>query len=153
MDKQLVITGNEPDGNLTSPIVALIQFYRAFNQRNMGLMATNWNNNDESVMSNPLGGIKRGWREISLVYDKIFNGPAEVYVEFYDFQIIETGEMFFAAGRERGYFKTEDVEISLAIRTSRIFMKDSAQWKQVHHHGSIEDPELLAAYQNVVLKL
>jgi hypothetical protein len=102
-------------------------------------------------MDNPLGGIKRGWNEISEVYSKIFSGPAEVYVEYYDYTIHESAEMFYAVGRERGYFKLNAEKINLAIRTSRIFKLIGSNWKQVHHHGSIEDPKLLERYQNAVI--
>jgi hypothetical protein len=44
-----------------------------------------------------------------------------------------------------------DVEIKLAIRTSRIYKRVEDGWKQVHHHGSIEDPQLLEQYQSAVL--
>ena len=59
--------------------------------------------------------------------------------------------MFYAVGRERGYFRLGGEEIALAIRTSRIFQKNDGRWRQVHHHGSIEDPQLLAKYQAAVL--
>jgi len=42
-------------------------------------------------------------------------------------------------------------EITLAIRTSRIFEKVDGLWKQVHHHGSIEDAELLSKYPGAVM--
>jgi len=112
------------------------------------MMSRNWHQSDEVAMDNPLGGIKRGWHEIKEVYEKIFNGPAEVYVEFHDYTIHETHEIFYAVGRERGYFKLEGDEINLAIRTSRIFKRVGQVWQQVHHHGSIEDPQLLARYQS-----
>jgi hypothetical protein len=72
-------------------------------------------------------------------------------VEYFDYTIHETTEMFYAVGRERGYFRCGDTEIALAIRTSRIFRRSEGRWRQVHHHGSIEDPRLLAAYQAAVL--
>jgi hypothetical protein len=58
--------------------------------------------------------------------------------------------MFYAVGRERGYFRLGDKEITLAIRTSRIYRKIDGLWQQVHHHGSIEDPQLLERYQAAV---
>lgn len=59
--------------------------------------------------------------------------------------------MFYAVGRERGYFQFGDEEIALAIRTSRIFQKLGGRWRQVHHHGSIEAPQLLGKYQSAVM--
>jgi hypothetical protein len=147
---QTAITGKEKFEDLSKPYQALAQFYNAFNNRNMTEMSRNWLQSSEIAMDNPLGGIKRGWDEIKLVYEKIFNGPAEVYVEYYDYTIHETSNMFYAVGRERGYFKIGADEITLAIRTSRIFKRVDGIWKQVHHHGSIENPELLLRYQNAV---
>lgn len=144
------ITGKENQGDLSSPYQALVQFYRAFNSRDMQMMLENWAQSDEIAMDNPLGGIKRGLAEIQPVYERIFSGPAEVYVEYYDYTIHETAEMFYAVGRERGYFRLGGEEIQLAIRTSRIFRKNNGRWRQVHHHGSIEDPQLLAMYQTAV---
>ena len=51
---------------------------------------------------------------------------------------------------ERGEFRQGDAVVPLAIRTSRIYRLIAGQWKQVHHHGSIDDPELLARYQSAV---
>ena len=148
---QEAITGREEQGQLISPHHALVQFYCAFNTADLQIMSENWAQSDDTAMDNPLGGIKRGWNEIQSVYEQIFNGPAEVYVEYYDYTIHETTEMFYTIGRERGYFRLDDEEITLAIRTSRIFRKIGGHWKQVHHHGSIEDPKLLSRYQSAVM--
>lgn len=148
---QTPITGDEDQGNLSLPYQALVQFYYAFNHRDIKTMADNWAQSEETAMDNPLGGIKRGWDEIRLVYERIFNGPARVYVEYYDYTIHPTDEMFYAVGRERGYFRLGENEVKLAIRTSRVFKKIDGRWKQVHHHGSIDDPELLTRYQTTVL--
>ena len=143
------ITGQETDATSEQHAV-LTQFYRAFNCRDLDLMRANWLDGDDITMDNPLGGIKRGWREIGPVYEKLFNGPARVYVEFYDYSLHETPGMFYAVGCERGRFERDGETIDLAIRTSRIFLRVEA-WRQVHHHGSIDDPELLARYQQAVL--
>jgi len=152
---QTPITGNEDQdasgSDMGSPFRALVQFYHAFNNGDMEEMSLNWEQSEDIAMDNPLGGIKRGWHEIASVYEKIFNGPAEVYVEYYDYTIHEYGEVFYAVGRERGYFQSGDIRVDLAIRTSRIFHRVGATWRQTHHHGSIEDPQLLAAYQSAVM--
>ena len=147
---QQPITGTESQGQLSSPYQALVQFYRAFNTCDLHLMAENWSREEGIAMDNPLGGIRRGWPEIRSVYESIFTSSAEVYVEFYDYTLHETTEIFYAVGRERGYFRLKGDEIALAIRTSRIFRKEDGLWRQVHHHGSIEDPQLLDRYQKGV---
>ena len=148
--EQAYITGRENKKGLTAPVKALSEFYDAFNNQDMEKMAKNWAQTEEIVMNNPIGGIKRGWEEIRAVYERIFNGPARVYVEFYDYTVHETGEVFYAIGREKGEFRIGETVIRLAIRTSRIYRLIDRQWRQVHHHGSIDDPELLTRYQKAV---
>lgn len=145
------ITGREPLTDLNEPYQALFQFYYAFNNRDLEIMSENWNQSDEIAMDNPLGGIKRGWNEIKQVYEKIFYGSARVYVELYDYTIHTSKEMFYVVGREQGYFQLDNTKIDLMIRTSRIFRNINKRWKQVHHHGSIDNPELLKRYQSAVL--
>lgn len=129
---------------------ALQEFYTAFNSKNFELMEKNWLHSDEIAMDNPLGGIKRGWDEIKTVYERIFTGQADVYVEFYDYTIVTLEGGFCAIGRERGYVKVKDEKLDLAIRTSRVYKLVEGQYKQIHHHGSIENPILLEQYQNLV---
>ncbi|MBY0482138.1 MAG: nuclear transport factor 2 family protein [Chitinophagaceae bacterium] len=145
------INGSEYNQNTTEEKI-LSAFYKAFNTRNLQLMEDSWLNTDEVSMDNPIGGIRRGWEEIRSGYDKIFHGNTEVFVEFYDYSVHRTEKMFFATGRERGYFKSGELEIPLAIRTSRIFVLIDGNWKQIHHHGSIDNPELLKKYQEAILK-
>jgi len=145
------ITGKEcPDVNPSEPIAALIEFYHAFNNRDLELISKNWKQSDEASMSNPLGGVKRGWNSIKEVYSNIFNGNAKVYVEFYDYSIHHSGMIFCVVGRERGFFQSKGHKIDLLIRTSRIYRMDCGRWHQIHHHGSIDNPKLLAAYQDAV---
>jgi ketosteroid isomerase-like protein len=113
-------------------------------------MESKWEHSSDIAMNNPLSGIMRGWDEIRSVYARIFGGPAEVYVEYYDYTVHVHGGLFYAVGRERGRFTKDGNSIELAIRTSRIFRNTTDGWKQVHHHGSIEDSELLDRYQRAV---
>jgi len=147
----LPVTGKESPLNISTPLCALSNFYKAFNDRNFGMMQENWLQTEEASMSNPLGGIKRGWFEIESVYKKIFTGPANVYVEFYDYSIHAGDSMFVAVGRERGDLKMNNKTIELAIRTSRIYILHEEKWKQIHHHGSMDNPELLDRYQKILL--
>lgn len=129
---------------------ALQEFYTAFNTKSFEMMQDNWLNSEEIAMDNPLGGIKRGWDDIKTVYQRIFTGKANVYVEFYDYTIVTLEGGFCAIGRERGYVEVDNTRLELAIRTSRVYKLVNGTYKQIHHHGSIEDPKLLEQYQNLV---
>jgi ketosteroid isomerase-like protein len=146
------ITGREDVVDRSLPIHALSEFYHAFNNRDLDLTARNWDTSDVAVMDNPLGGISRGWPAIRAVYEKLFTGPNRVQVEFWDYSIIETTDCFIAVGRERGTLRTPDgAALELRIRTSRVFRRSAdGEWRQVHHHGSMDDPDLLRAYQSAV---
>jgi ketosteroid isomerase-like protein len=145
---EAAITGMECAESGT-PFGALSEFYRAFNNRNLELMRKNWHP-DECVLDNPLGGIRRGWAEIEPLYQRLFSGDARVKVVFFDYTLHQGGELFCAAGRERGTFEKGGERLDLAIRTTRIYRLVGGRWRQIHHHGSIEEPDLLARYQAVV---
>ena len=144
------ITGDEDLGDRSRPSHALAEFYQAFNTRNLALMADNWDGSDDAAMDNPVGGITRGWAAIRAVYERIFRSPARVRVEFYDYTLHVGDEVFYAVGRERGRFEAAGGALDLAIRTTRIFRRVGGRWRQVHHHGSIDDPVLLERYQRAV---
>lgn len=144
------ITGLEGTIDPREPEGALAEFYRAFNGRALTLMERNWAASAEISMDNPLGGICRGWEEIRAVYDRIFASPARVTVALHEYTIHRFGETFLAVGREYGAFLAGEVSFSLELRTSRLFVDAGDRWRQIHHHGSVEDPELLARYQAAV---
>jgi len=144
------ITGREDLGDLSRPVQALAQFYRGLNGRDLALLAENWAQSEGAVMDNPLGGIARGWEAIRAIYERLFAGSGRLSVEFHDYTIHRSDSIFYAVGRERGRFERGPVALDLAIRTTRIFHRVGGRWRQVHHHGSIEDPALLGAYRQAV---
>ena len=147
------VTGREEIVDSGEPLAALSQFYRALNNRDMALMEQNWDANEEAAMDNPLGGIKRGWAEIRSVYECLFASPGRYRFEFYDYLLQRHSEVFIAIGRERGQLASADGQVlELAIRTTRIFRWANERWRQIHHHGSIDNPDMLARYQQAVLK-
>ncbi|HBB40200.1 MAG: DUF4440 domain-containing protein [Nitrospirae bacterium CG18_big_fil_WC_8_21_14_2_50_70_55] len=131
---------------------ALESFYFAFNQRSLAALEGVWAPGPLSALANPLGGIVRGIAEIRALYQRIFDGPARVWVEFYDVVEYVGEESVVFAGRERGEFTRAALTLPLAIRTTRVFQYfgDQLGWRQVHHHGSIDDPATLGRYQAAV---
>ena len=144
------ITGNEELGDLSQPQQALAQFYRAFNTRDLKMMDENFAHSDEVAIDNPLGGIRRGADEPHKMYEGVFKSPADVHVEFWDYTIHRAGDVFWAVGRERGTYLDGEIVKNLNVRTTRIFQLINGRWRQMHHHGSIEDAKLLDDYQSVV---
>lgn len=149
---QQPITGNEDPGDLHQPTQALARFYAAINRRDLNEMSANWLLSPDIAMDNPLGGIRRGWEEIGAVYRRLFASHAQFHFEFHDYTIHQAGDLFYAVGRERGELMIGERRMTLAIRTTRIYRCVDDIWRQVHHHGSIDDPDMLRDYQNAVLR-
>ncbi len=127
-------------------LAALESFYYAFNQRDLAAFRRVWTNDPLAQLNNPLGGILRGGEAITALYERVFHGPARVTVTLSD--IVEyagEGHAVFA-GRETGEYRVTET-VPLSIRTTRFFAYEAGRWVQVHHHGSIDDAEALAAYQ------
>lgn len=146
------ITGREPAGDPSRPESALSQFYRALNGRDLALMEQNWSHAPQASLDNPLGGIRRGWPEIREVYRRLFTSSAVVRVEFFDYTLHSGADLFYAVGRERGQVSRDgQTLVEVSIRTTRVFRREAGAWRQVHHHGSFDDPAQLAAYQRIFL--
>lgn len=145
------ITGAEALSGDASALDALIGFYRAFNSRDLDALAAIWAEGEAPSMDNPIGGIRRGWPAIREGYARLFDGPARVDVTFYDFTSQCGPDWHLFVGRERGTCTLPDVTIDLRIRTTRWFTEIGGTWRQLHHHGSIEEPALLADYQRGIL--
>ena len=132
---------------------ALIEtFYYAFNQRDIVTLSQVWVNHDLAQLYNPLGNILRGSADIMELYQLIFTGSGKVWVEFHEVVEYQTSDMVVFAGRERGEYTQAKDSLKLSIRTTRVvqWFGEQIGWKLTHHHGSIDDPGLLAKYQSRV---
>jgi uncharacterized protein (DUF1330 family)/ketosteroid isomerase-like protein len=131
---------------------ALQSFYFAFNHRSIEALESIWADDPLISLNNPVGGIIRGLPDIRALYARIFDGPAQVWVELYDIVEYASTDTVVFAGRERGEFLRDGTKVALHIRTTRIFRYLGADrgWRQVHHHGSIDDAGELARYQRAV---
>ena len=152
MENETSVFNGSENGLQDSKYLAVHQFYNAFNNRNLELMQANWSHSEFIRMANPIGGIRKGWLEILEGYKKIFSSNHKVFVELFDFQFISSDKMFVITGRERGHLEAEGKKLDLRIRTTRIYHLEGAKWKQVTHHGSIDEPKLLDEYQKIILK-
>jgi len=135
---------------ITGALAALESFYYAFNNGDLEVLRRVWVPNEMIRLNNPLGGIVEGIDPIVAIYDGIFNGPADVWVEFNDIVVYDFGDSAVFAGRERGEFAKNGVTVPLDIRTSRVLHRTSGRWGQVHHHGSITDTGQLDSYRSAV---
>ncbi|MBO0876765.1 MAG: nuclear transport factor 2 family protein [Pseudonocardia sp.] len=130
---------------------ALESFYYALNNRDAQTLQLVWSDHPLAQLNNPLGGILRGGDSISRLYREVLTGSVRVWVGFADIVEYAGGDHVVFAGRETGeYTDPAGLVAPLAIRTSRYFRYQEGRWRQYHHHGSIDEPEMLAAYRHAV---
>ncbi|TAX34210.1 YybH family protein [Rhizobium leguminosarum] len=146
------ITGNEPKAGNGDPLDALKDFYSAFNTADMPALEAIWVEGETPSMDNPIGGIRRGWGAIAEGYSKLFEGHAKVQVTFHDFTSQGGEDWHLFVGRERGQCETPKETLDVAFRTTRWFIRTNGLWRQLHHHGSVEDPKMLADYQRLIFR-
>ncbi|TIN69223.1 MAG: hypothetical protein E5Y30_20265 [Mesorhizobium sp.] len=144
------VDGDETKRGDGSPLDSLIAFYHAFNTGDLAGLADVWVAGSEPSMDNPIGGIRRGWGQIAEGYSKLFEGDATVHVTFHDFTSQGGEDWHLFVGRERGVCRTATETLDVAFRTTRWFVRKQGGWRQLHHHGSVEDPQMLAAYQKLI---
>jgi hypothetical protein len=134
-------------------VAALETFYYSLNSKDLDALAAVWSQDELAQLNNPVGGILRSGQAVTSLYRRIFAGQLGLEVTFTDAATYWLGDGVVFAGRELGSYRNRDnAVVPLTIRTSRVFQYDieAGRWLQIHHHGSIDDPEELAAYQAAV---
>jgi len=141
------------DPSPAGAVAALETFYYALNHRDIDAMAAVWSPHELAQLNNPVGGILRGGTQAVALYQRIFDSGTRVQVTFGDAVVYLQPTSAVFAGRETGsYTVAGQAPEPLLIRTSRFFAYSEAigRWVQLHHHGSIDSPEALRAYQDAV---
>jgi ketosteroid isomerase-like protein len=142
---------SDPSG--TGAMAALETFYYTLNNHDLDVLRADWADSPLAQLNNPVGGILRGSDAISGLYGKIFGGAVRVQVTFSDVIAYHGVEHALFAGRETGSYTAAGgggAPVGLEIRTSRYFRYQDGRWRQYHHHGSIDDPAALRAYQQAI---
>jgi ketosteroid isomerase-like protein len=145
---RLAETGDESEQGAWA---ALESFYYAWHHRDADALRAVWSDHPLAQLDNPVGGILRGGDAITGLYEKALASPADIRVTFGDVvAYYGDGDAVFT-GREVGsYISPDGTTIPLEIRTTRYFRYDDGHWRQYHHHGSIDDPGALRAYQEAI---
>jgi ketosteroid isomerase-like protein len=139
------------DPSADGALAALESFYYALNNRDLDALRGDWSDGPFAQLNNPVGGILRGGDAIAALYEKVFAGSINLQVAFHDVIAYHGEEHAVFAGCESGsYVNAEGATTPLEIRTSRYFRYEDGRWRQFHHHGSIDDPDALRAYQKTV---
>jgi ketosteroid isomerase-like protein len=131
-------------------LAALETFYFALNHADLEALEAVWVDDPLAQLDNPVGGILRGRPAIVELYRRVFDSGLGVQVTFTDAVQVRTPDSLVVTGRELGSYRVDGQEVPLQIRTTRVLASTADGWRLVHHHGSIDDAEALAAYQRAV---
>jgi ketosteroid isomerase-like protein len=139
------------DASARGALAALESFYYAWHHADADALRAVWSDSPFAQLDNPVGGIVRGAGAIAGLYQNALASPANVRVTFGDAVTYHGQSHAVFAGRERGSYTAPDgTTVPLEIRTTRYFRYSGGRWRQYHHHGSIDDPEALRAYQQAI---
>lgn len=141
------VRGGELAHPTTEPVGALIEFYQAFNEQSLSLLELNWLDSDETSINSPFGGMARGWTKISGVYHRMFRLTAKPSLELLDYTIRETGDAFLCFGEEAIRFQRNGAVVEVRSQSSRWFTRAYGRWRQLHYHGSVDEPAHLQELQ------
>jgi len=132
-------------------VAALETFYYALNNRDLDVLAAVWSRDELAQLNNPIGGILRSGEAVTDLYRRIFAGGLGLAVTFTNAATYYWSDAVVFAGQEIGDYAGGDSDrIPVTIRTTRVFGYDltAGRWLQFHHHGSIDQSDELARYQN-----
>jgi len=145
-----IITGTENVDDLPELLQIISLFYRAFNNKDLAGLRNNWATSGGLMIYNPGGGVRKSWEEIEVIYKGIFNAEFNVKAEFSDYTVVNFPNVFVVYGKETATISNGAAEPAVIdVRITRIYNLISGAWKQIHLHGSIDNPEALALYQRV----
>jgi ketosteroid isomerase-like protein len=132
-------------------LAALETFYRALNHADLDLLTATWADDPLAQLDNPVGGILRGRAAVTELYARIFAGGLDVRVTFTDAVRFTVDDAVVVTGREVGSYAGATGRVPISIRTTRVLGRTAQGWRLVHHHGSLDDAEVLAAYRRAAL--
>jgi len=137
------------DVDPASPWATLVRCYAAFNSRDIDAMGQLWIRSGRASYIDPVTGLVSGWDSIAQAYRRIFDGPVRVGIELHDVSLSETGPFAFVVGVET-WTAEGGATFVRSVQTTRILRREGMEWRLIHYHASIADPEQLRAFQELL---
>ena len=146
----LPISGREAINKAGAPYEVVVEFYKAFNTKDLALMAENWLQTFDTIMALPIGEIKKGWPEIQNFYEKSFKNLADIHLELRDYTLFEELGCCLVIGTERMSLRLATGYVHFDARVTRLFVMDGGRYCQLHQHASIDTPATLSSYSELI---
>ena len=140
--------GGSPLETEDSLLQAVNAFYAAFNGRDLGTMKRVWA--PDGILYNPIGGIARAGPKYSVSTSAFSSGPSAFVWCFTNTRCTRAGiGPSWLAGNAAPHGAGMNA-LNWRSAPAVSLPRSAGEWRQVHHHGSIDDSARLSNYQRLV---
>ncbi len=116
------------------------QFYDGLTRMtngNSGSLADIWSHGAAVTAMHPIGGREVGWDAVRASFEKVAELASDGDIGLKDQIIRVAGDFAYETGIEQGQFKLSGQPVTVEIRVTNIYQRESGAWKMVHHHSDI----------------
>jgi ketosteroid isomerase-like protein len=103
-------------------------FYRAFNQKNMGLMDRVWSADDAITCIHPGWNVLRGREAVLESWRAILENPRQP-------RIVAGGATIDWAGPDVAIVICRELVAGSPLAATNVFVREDGAWKLLHHHS------------------
>ncbi len=113
------------------------QFYAALNRMlngDAGPLGDIWSHGTGVTTMHPIGGREAGWEEVRQSWEQVAQVATDGKVQLSDQLIQVIGDAAYELGVETGGFTLAGQQVTIDLRVTNIYRRESGAWKIVHHH-------------------
>ncbi len=112
------------------------QFYRAFENLDVGLMDSIWAHEEYVTCIHPGWSIRVGWPAVRDSWVVIFNNTFSMEFELTELQVQVAADVAWVICTENISSRVGESPQTSRVVATNLFERIGEEWKIIHHHGS-----------------
>jgi len=112
------------------------QFYRAFENLDVGLMDSMWAHQEYVTCIHPGWSIRVGWPAVRDSWVVIFNNTFSMEFELTELQVQVAADIAWVICTENISSRVGESPQESRVVATNLFERIGEEWKIIHHHGS-----------------
>ncbi len=112
------------------------QFYRAFENLDVGLMDSMWAHQEYVTCIHPGWSIRVGWPAVRDSWVVIFNNTFSMEFELTELQVQVAADIAWVICTENISSRIGESPQNSRVVATNLFERIGEEWKIIHHHGS-----------------
>ncbi len=112
------------------------QFYRAFENLDVGLMDSMWAHQEYVTCIHPGWSIRVGWPAVRDSWVVIFNNTFSMEFELTELQVQVAADIAWVICTENIASRVGEAPQNSRVVATNLFERIGDEWKIIHHHGS-----------------